>query len=250
MSATQSEQRSGRVATTGASVASHARFHARGATGGPVPVAAERPVFVADHPWRRRAANAVLALGALLLVVWLLAIVAGMIGFGGLPGLPLVPHGSSASSDPGSSVDRATSVGGVSRTNASAAQAASTGSGTPASAGTGRGATGNTPGTRPHTASQKVVGQPAGGRATQSPAVQGEAPTPAAMGVPTGREHSAGTAPTAPPERHENAPAGGAMQTVTPTGREIPQEPQGVTPSGAGAGEGTAGEAHRTFPQG
>ena len=49
---------------------------------------ADRPVFFAEHSWRERAVRAALGLLAALLLVWLLALIAGALGFGSLPPLP------------------------------------------------------------------------------------------------------------------------------------------------------------------
>jgi hypothetical protein len=49
---------------------------------------ADRPVFVAEHSWRERAVRAALGVLAALLLVWLLALIAGALGFGSLPPLP------------------------------------------------------------------------------------------------------------------------------------------------------------------
>src|SRR4051794_7554494 len=62
------------------------------------PSAAEPPIFVADHPWRGRGVRAAVAIGAVLLVAWVVAIVAGALGFGSLPGLPLTGGASQAES--------------------------------------------------------------------------------------------------------------------------------------------------------
>jgi hypothetical protein len=48
----------------------------------------ETPVFVAEHPWRRRALGAAVAAGGALLLAWLVAVVIGALGFGSLPAVP------------------------------------------------------------------------------------------------------------------------------------------------------------------
>jgi hypothetical protein len=49
---------------------------------------AERPVFVADRGWRHLLVRAMIVLGAALIAAWLIALVAGALGWGNLPGLP------------------------------------------------------------------------------------------------------------------------------------------------------------------
>jgi len=48
----------------------------------------ETPVFVAEHPWRRRTLRAAVAAGGALLLAWLVAVVIGALGFGSLPAVP------------------------------------------------------------------------------------------------------------------------------------------------------------------
>jgi hypothetical protein len=62
----------------------------------------ERPVFVADHPWRPRVVSAAIALVGALLLGWLVAIVMGAVGFGSLPALPFTEHGKGSSAAIGS----------------------------------------------------------------------------------------------------------------------------------------------------
>lgn len=51
---------------------------------------AERPVFVAEHPLRDRLVRASVVAGAVLAVLWVVAVGAGLLGFRPLPQLPLV----------------------------------------------------------------------------------------------------------------------------------------------------------------
>jgi hypothetical protein len=54
---------------------------------------AERPVFVAERGWRRLLIRATIVFGAGLLAAWLIALVAGALGWGNLPGLPFSAGG-------------------------------------------------------------------------------------------------------------------------------------------------------------
>src|SRR5437763_13892470 len=55
----------------------------------------EAPVFVAEHPWRRRGLRAGVVGSGVLLAAWLLAVVIGALGFTSLPGVPFDRGGGS-----------------------------------------------------------------------------------------------------------------------------------------------------------
>jgi hypothetical protein len=64
----------------------------------------ERPVFVAEHGFRRALIRTTIVVGATLLAAWLAALVAGAIGWGNLPGVLFL--GGSDPSNSGASVGR------------------------------------------------------------------------------------------------------------------------------------------------
>ena len=249
MTTARTENRTRVTATTGATIAARGDLRPQGppAEGAPRPL--ERPVFVADHPWRHRVANATLVAGALLLLVWLMAIVAGVLGFGNLPALPLVPH--AGGTNPGASESGATAE---SRRAASPAGSHTNGATTGGTletrpAGTSaNGARGSHAGTKSHA----VSGQPHPAGATPAPIRHGAPQSP----LPTSKApvHEKGNSGTggAGTERNTSAPAPGeGAPTTTPSGHEVPQEPQGGTVGqGDAVNEGVAGEQHRATPQG
>ena len=68
---------------------------------GPASRLPERPVFVADHGRRHALIRAMIFLGAALIAAWLIALVAGALGWGNLPGVPFSEgsdHGKPATS--------------------------------------------------------------------------------------------------------------------------------------------------------
>ena len=237
------------MATTGATIAARGDLRPQGppAEGATRPL--EQPVFVADHPWRHRIANATLATAALLLLVWLMAIVAGVLGFGDLPALPLVPHANGT--NPGASGSAVTESRPAASGAGSHTKGATAGGGTADTrpAGTSASRTqGAHAGTKSHTAS----GQPHSVGATPAPIRHGAPKSPVpASNAPTHENGSSGTV-GAGSERSASAPAPGeGTPTTTPSGHEVPQEPQGGTVGqGYAVNEGVAGEEHRATPQG
>jgi hypothetical protein len=69
----------------------------------PTTIAGERPVFVTDRPWRKRAVAMAIAAGGALLLVWLVGVLAGALGLGRLGPLPLWGAGKAASPAPAKS---------------------------------------------------------------------------------------------------------------------------------------------------
>jgi hypothetical protein len=198
----------------------------------------ERPVFVTDGPWRKRAVAMATAAGGALLLVWLLGVFAGALGLGHLGPLPLWGVGRTTSSAPEKSpashphpLPSLPAVGGLpvagpgSRVGPGPGAAAPSAGATrpPAQAnadpagGESRGASKTRPpgsGTRSTPQMPEAVPSPA---ATTGAAAAGGGKPPAAAGA--GGGSSTGPAPARP--------------EATPSGRPIPDGPT-VTPSESG----------------
>jgi hypothetical protein len=214
---------------------------------------ADRPVFVAEHSWRERAVRAALGLLVALLLVWLLALVAGVLGFGNLPPLPASGNGDTGSAPsrsepppastraaprasteaPGSSA--AAPPGGQPQTvptqpaehsSGAAPASAPANSGVdshPAGKGSPVGSNGPGPATSDPSASKEVA-NPNSGAATGTGAAEAPAQSTVAHGppavAPSGNVVPSGgaTGPSAKAEMIEKSP-GGAQSGATETGR-------------------------------
>lgn len=250
MTAIRTKERTTATATTGATISGRGDLRPQGPATEEATRPLERPVFVADHPWRHRAANAALATAALLLLVWLMAIVAGALGFGSLPALPLVPHShgtNSGASESGAGAKSrpAESVAGSHTNGATAAV------GTPESRPAGTPASGSHE-THAGTKSHAVNGQPHPVETTSAPSRHGVSRSPVQASNPTTHENGNSGTVGVGAERSGStpAPAEGAP-TTTPSGNELPQKPQGGNVGqGDAVNEGVAGEEHRATPRG
>jgi hypothetical protein len=214
---------------------------------------ADRPVFVAEHRRRERAVRAALVLLGALLLVWLVALIAGALGLGSLPPLPVSGGGDGGS---GSSSPSATPPPSVRA--ATDNDAAATG---PAAAGLPEGHSGSAVTRHPAQPSQDVptgvvanagVGSHPG--ATKEPAASGGQGEPAI--APPGSQQAAGKgnaggnggprsaeAPSQPVVAH-GPPA------VTPSGNEVPSGGGGAPGTNAEEGAGAAHRAAETGPTG
>ncbi len=176
-------------------------------TPGPAPRLPERPVFVADHGRRHALIRAMVVLGAALIAAWLIALVAGALGWGNLPGVPF-----SKGSDHG---QPATSA---SQEKPATEQAATQRQGTSSPA------------------NQAVSPSSAGGRASPGP-------SGSASPAPHGSQSPAGALST---PAGSGASAGAGTQR-SPGSRGSPPNPGTTTPSngaGSGPGNGGGGSAH------
>jgi len=183
--------------------------------------AAEPPIFVADDPWRGRAVRAAGAIGAVLLATWVVAIVAGALGFGSLPGVPLTGGGSPVKSAPATTG----AAGG-----ASAAKSGSGAAGRPGVAPAADAARTTSTGTAP--GSKSGAQSPAAGPATGG--------TGTVAGQGTGGTATAPTPPsstTAPGNGSASAPtaSGGGPPTATPSGNTPATNAHGANPNADGA---------------
>jgi hypothetical protein len=205
----------------------------------------DRPVFAADRRWRQRFVSAGLGLGGALLLGWLVALVAGALGFGRLPALPFAGGGSETAS------------GLESRSQSIGPEHGAVGQGSKAPRPLSRARPGSGAG-QPPTAAKHTSAAGRGEAGPVAPAAVGHI-SPAGAGAP----HSAGnvdSATSAPAGAGNGSPAGnggGAVTgagagasastpsstaargapAVTPSGREVPSG------SGPSNEHGAAGEA-------
>lgn len=218
----------------------------------PTTVVGERPVFVTDRPWRKRAVAMATAAGGALLLVWLVGVLAGALGLGHLGPLPLWEAGKDASPAPARSPASAQArprplpalpeVGGprVAGSGPHSEQRHDAGAAAPSAGATRSPAQANAvlAGGEPRGASKA---HPPSSGARSTPRTPEAAPSPATRGA-----ESAGDGE--PPAAHS---AGGGSSTgpaparpeTTPTGQPIPDRPT-VTPSeNTRSVESSAGEA-------
>jgi hypothetical protein len=207
----------------------------------PTTIVGERPVFVSDGPWRKRAvAMATAAVGALLLV-WLMGVFAGALGLGRLGPLPLWGPGKTASPAP------AQSPASVQASPTAGPQVAGSGRGS----GRRRGAAAPSAGTTRSPAQANAGpagGEPRGfpkahppGRGAQStPRTPEAVPLPAATGA-----ESAGAVGKGPPAAGAGSESSigptAARPEATPTGRPIPDGPTVTQPESARTIESMSG---------
>jgi len=191
----------------------------------------ERPVFVADHGRRKALMRAMTVLGAVLIAVWLIALVAGALGLGNLPGVPF-----SAGSDHGQPATSASQ--GKPAKERAAAQVVS-----PLSAGgraSPRPSRSSLP--APHESrspagalsTPAVSGASAGGGSQHSPGLTGGPPNPGTTTPKNGTGGGPGNRGSAPSTLpHENG-----QPAVTPNGNVPAQDAHGGNPSAPGYGKG------------
>jgi hypothetical protein len=218
----------------------------------PTTVVGERPIFVTDRPWRKRAVAMAIAAGGALLLVWLVGVLAGALGLGHLGPLPL--WGAGKATSPASAKSPASVQARPHPLPALPAVGALPVAGSGLRSGQRRGAAAPPAGTTGSPAQANA--DPAGGEfrgtsKTHPPGsgAQSTPPTPEAAPSPatTGAESAGGKKPPAA------TGAGGGSSTrptparpeATPSGRPIPDGPT-VTPSeSARSFESNAGEAGR-----
>jgi hypothetical protein len=204
--------------------------------GPPLSIVAERPIFLAEGPWRRRAVAAATAAVGALLLVWLVAIVAGALGFGPLGSLPLLGAGrsdhSAGSPAVGAESIRATPsrLGPRAGDRSAGAEGTATAAKAPRSpAPTGAGGDGGTrshPGTGVAATTRTPAATPGREKTSSSPTAAGEAPAAESPGAAS------------------SPPAGAAHRpTVTPSGHEVPAVGSGESASRSPVPEGGAGKA-------
>jgi cytoskeletal protein RodZ len=212
---------------------------------------ADRPVFVADFNRRERAVKTALTLTGALLLVWLVALVAGVLGLGNLPALPV----------PGSAPSRpqveegATKGGGALETHVQARADGRTsgetasrrgGSGEPAASSGDNAA----PGTESHPVGNRSAGEEnVSHRSVPRPPaaeVGGTSPNEAAPTADAGVVEAQSTAPHGADvgvvEAQSTAPRG--APTVTPSGNEIPAGSPSASTGKSETGKESAGGAH------
>jgi hypothetical protein len=187
------------------------------------------------------------------LLFWLAAVIAGTLGFGNLPALPLVPHeGSPGMPAAGSAAERGPATPRVvAPASTPTSQLRSAVGALPSNPGHHGSATA-THRSQAQGGSQALTGHPGAPGALRNPGTRGGAPGPASTSNPSSREPgTGGTAPMAPKGGTQVEGSGAGAPISTPSGREIPHEPQGAAQEmGAIAREGAAGEMKRTTPQG
>jgi hypothetical protein len=203
----------------------------------PTTVVDERPVFVTDRPWRKRAVAMATAAAGALLLIWLMGVLAGALGLGHLGPLPLWGAGKAASPAPAKSpasvqarphpLSALPAVGGLRVAGTGPRSGQRRGAAAPSAGATRYPAQANAD---PAVAESRGASKthPPGGGAQSTPQMPEAAPSPATPGA----EPAGGKAPLAA------AGAGGGSSTgpaparpeATPTGRPIPDGPA-VTPS-------------------
>jgi hypothetical protein len=173
----------------------------------------ETPVFVAEHPRRKRALHAAVATGGALLLAWLVAVVIGALGFGSLPG---VPFGSNDDQPQTASEHSAKPAGpGAKKHPSSSAAAQANGSKRNGTNGSGSGS------------GSKSSSATAGhhGTATASPPVS----------IGTSNAHGANPYAGGANAGGISATAGGAKPTSTPSGTAPGAYAHGANPNAGGA---------------
>lgn len=184
----------------------------------------ERPVFVADHGRRQALMRAMIVLGAVLIAAWLIALVAGALGWGNLPGVPF-----SAGSDHGQPATSASQEG-PAKERAAAQVVSPSSTGGRASSGPSRSSLPAPHGSRSPAgalATPAGSGASAGTGSRQSPGSTGGPPNPGATtpGNGTGSEPgNRGSAPSTLP--HENG-----QPALTPNGNVPAQDAHGGNPN-------------------
>jgi hypothetical protein len=190
------------------------------------PARGERSVFVAEHPRRQAAVRAAVGFAVVVLIAWLIALVAGVTGFGDLP---LVPGG-----------DRAEREG--------AAQPAPTPNATEARNAPTSG-DGSSAATSPRTEPGAGEGVSESGQAATPPStgnVTGTSPTPASGSVGAAAEPAPGAGSQTPNTATGNGPGppaasgGPGRPDVTPSGNVPGGNAHGANPN-AGGGNPNAG---------
>jgi hypothetical protein len=207
-------------------------------------IATERPVFVADHPWRRRGASAAIGLAGVLLLAWLVAIVGGALGFGGLPTLPFTGGGPGSTVAPGSRGDArqgfatpATTSSGRTASTQSPAAAKGTAAARAAAQPSRRteghaGGTSHGTGSRGLPTHQHLSGSTGRGATATSPASGAGSGEPSGIGTETPTRGGGGSSGSAPLAGSRPAP------TTTPSGNEVPSgSASGPSGKAAPAGE-------------
>lgn len=175
----------------------------------------EHPVFVADHGRRKALMRAMTVLGAVLIAAWLIALVAGALGWGNLPGVPF-----SAGSDHGQPATSASQERPAKER--AAAQVVS-----PSSAG-GRAFSGSSL-LAPHGS-----GASAGTGSRQSPGLTGGPPNPGTTTPRNGTGSGPGNRGSAPSTLpHENG-----QPALTPNGNVPAQDAHGGNPKAHVYGKG------------
>jgi hypothetical protein len=176
---------------------------------------ADLPVFVAEHSWRERAVRAVVGVLVALLLVWLLALIAGALGFGSLPPLP-ASGGGDTDSPPSRSQPSPASTRAVPGKGTEAP-------GSPAAA---------RPGGQPGTVQAQRAEHSSGAAPASVRAGSGVESHPAGKGLPKG-SNGAGGGAGHPPFSQAGVNANtGAGAAVTPTQPGVAHGPPAVTPSG------------------
>jgi hypothetical protein len=219
----------------------------------PRTVTDERPVFVSDRPWRKRAVAAATATGGALLLVWLLGVLAGALGLGHLGPLPVSEAHRAGSPAPAGSPSPEQA-----RPHPSLAPRAIgdhlRSAGPPLRSGQRHGAAAPLAGTT-RSPSQANAGNTSGESRSAS-----KAHTPGRSAQSTPRSPEAAPSPTTTPSRsprieepRAGSGAGGgssrgaasARPETTPSGRAIPDAPTATPPGRARSIESNAGEADR-----
>lgn len=212
----------------------------------------DRPVFVSDYPWRHRAATAGLAVAGTLLLGWLVAIVAGAIGFGSLPALPFIGGGHGSAVELRSDVE---AVGpnqdaeGRGATTSWRSVASHSGAGVRqtapgATAGSGSTVDRGTAGVTSHNASKQPSSTTGGGIRPATRGATTVATNTANSGQPTGAGSAAsgGSAPG-------RSIGASRAPTTTPSGNEIhPESQSGSSSIAVTASEGGLGAQRKTTP--
>jgi hypothetical protein len=222
----------------------------------PTTIVGERPVFVTDRPWRKRAVAMATAAGGALLLVWLVGVLAGALGLGRLGPLPLWGAGKAASPaparSPASAQARPHPLRGLPAADGSRVAGSGPRSGGRRAAAAPSASTTRSPG---QANAGPASGESRGTSKTHPPGsgAQSTSRTPEAAPSPatTGAESARGKGPPAA------AGAGGGRSTApaparpeaTPSGRPIPDSPT-VTPSkSTRTTESNADEAGRRSAQ-
>jgi hypothetical protein len=185
-----------------------------------------RPVFVAEQPWRGRAVRAGVAAAGLLLLGWLVAIVIGALGFGSLPAVAVTSGAEGRGS---------TSQARTQTPNAKHAESASSVASVRSTTSRSTGSSGQNVGIQSETPNSR--GGPGGSVATTQTQTQSAATIPGSIG-------SSGNGRGAPTTK----PVGvrGAV-TTTPSGNRPGDNAHGSNPNADGSNaHGKVLGTHRT----
>jgi hypothetical protein len=181
------------------------------------------PVFAAESRWRERTVKAALCVAGILLLIWLVALIGGALGFGSLPLLPVPTVGGGGGSAPAPSVSQEPGARATRPHTAAAASGSATArrGGEGGRASTEPAAGGPSPRTEAHGGASGPAQTIAPGSA-RGPVPPPQAAAPAhGRSAGAGRNAAEGAGVTAVSETQAESPPHRAP-TVTPSGHEVP----------------------------